>query len=113
MSARADELREAAIARVRAGAGKTTVEERQAAYDNTLAAAHPAAALCAKVAKNAYKVTDEDVAAVVAAGVSEDQVFELVIAAAMGQASRQLASALAAVDNALAREARAKKESAR
>jgi len=93
-----DELREVAIARVRTGDGKTTASDRQAAYDNTLPASHPAAALCAKVAKNAYKVTDEDVAAVVAAGLAEDQVFELVVAAAMGQSSRQLASALALLD---------------
>jgi alkylhydroperoxidase family enzyme len=53
-----------------------------------------------KVSKNAWKVTDEDVAAVKQAGMSDDQIFELSVAAALGQATRQLDAALAALDEA-------------
>jgi len=45
-------------------------------------------------------MTDEDIAAVRAAGLSEDQIFEIVICAAIGQASRQYTSALAALASA-------------
>jgi len=59
--------------------------------------------LIEKVARHSYKVTDEDVAAVRAAGLSEDQIFEIVVCAAVGQASRQYASALAALASAVKR----------
>src|SRR4051812_24529180 len=39
-----------------------------------------------KVALHAYRVTDEDVAAVKQAGYSEDQIFEITAAAALGAA---------------------------
>ena len=45
-------------------------------------------------------VTDEDVAAVQASGLSEDQIFEIVVCAAIGQASRQYTNALAALASA-------------
>lgn len=61
-----------------------------------------ARALVDKIARNAWKVTDEDVAAAKTAGVSEDEIFELAVAAALGQATRQLDAALAALDEAAA-----------
>ena len=87
--------RKAAIERVLAGPGVATMAARRAAFDNhgVVEAARP---LIDKVAKHAYKVTDEDVAAAKQA-MSEDEVFELVICAAIGQASRQLDAAMAAV----------------
>ena len=42
--------------------------------------------LIEKVANRAHRVTDEDVAALRATGLSEDQIFEIVICAAVGQA---------------------------
>jgi len=45
-------------------------------------------------------VTDDDIAAVRAAGLTEDQIFEIVVCAAIGQANRQYTSALASVANA-------------
>jgi hypothetical protein len=60
------------------------------------------AALVAKVTRWAYKVTDEDVAAVKAEGASDDEIFELAVCAAIGEADRQLAGALAALDAATA-----------
>jgi alkylhydroperoxidase family enzyme len=53
-----------------------------------------------KVANRACRITDEDVAAVRAAGLTEDQVFEIVVCAAVGQASRQYTGALAALASA-------------
>ena len=44
----------------------------------------------AKVHDHAYKVTDDDVAALLAAGYSEDEVFELTAAAAVGAGLQRL-----------------------
>jgi alkylhydroperoxidase family enzyme len=54
--------------------------------------------LVEKVARHAFKVTDDDIAAVRMAGFSEDQIFELVVCAAIGQATRQYETALAALE---------------
>ncbi|HEY5948626.1 MAG TPA: hypothetical protein VIV40_24205, partial [Kofleriaceae bacterium] len=59
-----------------------------------------ATALIEKVTKHAYRVTDEDITAVKAAGFTEDQIFELVVCAAVGQANRQIEGALAALEEA-------------
>lgn len=84
------------VARVLEGSGKSPAELRRAAFDNA-GLDEPVRTLIEKVADQAYRVTDEDVAAVRAAGLSEDQIFEIVICAAVGQASRQYSSALAAL----------------
>jgi alkylhydroperoxidase family enzyme len=54
-------------------------------------------ALLAKVRTSAWKITDEDVAAAKAAGLTEDQIWELVVCAAVGQATRQYEGALIAL----------------
>ncbi|MBA3397352.1 MAG: hypothetical protein H0T89_32295 [Deltaproteobacteria bacterium] len=77
--------------------GKTTGDARRAAFDNRES---PVAALIEKVTKNAWKVTDEDVAAAKQAGLSDDEIFELVVCAALGQSMRQLNSARAALEDA-------------
>jgi alkylhydroperoxidase family enzyme len=84
------------VARVLDGEGKAPPELRQAAFDNA-GLDEPVRTLIEKVAHHAYRVTDDDVAAVRAAGLSEDQIFEIVVCAAIGQASRQHESALAAL----------------
>ena len=81
---------DAVIARILDGEGKASREARRAAFEA------PAGPLLPKVAANAYKVTDEDVAAA-KAGASEDEVFETVVCAAIGQAKRQYDAALAAL----------------
>ncbi len=53
---------------------------------------------------NACTVTDEDIAAAKVSGLSEDQVFEMVVCAAIGQATRQYDTALAALEVATRRE---------
>ena len=94
----AERFRLAAVERVLGGDGRASVAERRAAFGNADVSA--GRALIDKVAKNAWKVTDEDVAAAKAAGLTEDQVFELCVCAAMGQATRQLDAAMAALDEA-------------
>lgn len=53
------------------------------------------------MAYQSYKVTDSDIAAVKATGVTEDQLFELLICGAVGQASRQYQSGLTALAGAI------------
>lgn len=103
MSDAVSKLRAAVTERVLDGAGTTSPARRRAAFDNTNVE-EPARALVDKVAKTAWKVSDEDIAAARAAGLAEDEIFELTIAAAFGQSTRQLTAALAAVDEAFAKE---------
>jgi alkylhydroperoxidase family enzyme len=95
--------RNAVVARILEGDGKASRAERRAAFDNA-GLAEPLRTLIEKVAKHAYKVTDSDVAAAQASGLSEDQIFELVVCAAIGQATRQNDAALAALAAATGKE---------
>lgn len=97
MSDAARRYRAAAVANVLEGAGKASREERRAAFDNRGVSA-AGQALIDKVARHAYRVTDEDIAAAKTAGLTEDQIFELCVCAAMGQATRQYDAAIAALD---------------
>jgi alkylhydroperoxidase family enzyme len=90
--------RNALVARVLDGDGKSSSQQRRDAFAGT--GPDSACALIEKVTKHAYKVTDEDIAAAKAAGFTEDQIFELVVCAAVGQANRQLDGALAALTEA-------------
>jgi hypothetical protein len=89
--------RKAVVARILEGDGRASHAQRRAAFDNARLAA-PLNTLIDKVAKCAYTVTDEDIAAAKASGLSEDQIFEIVICAAIGQATRQYDAALAALE---------------
>ena len=84
------------VARVLDSAATAPGALRRAAFDNA-GLDEPTRTLIEKVAHRPVAVTDEDVAAVRAAGLSEDQIFEIVVCAAIGQAGRQYSSALAAV----------------
>jgi alkylhydroperoxidase family enzyme len=97
------QARRALVRRILEGDGKASPSERRAAFNNS-GLAEPAATLIDKVARHAYRVTDEDIAAVRASGLSEDQVFEIVVCAAVGQASRQYDTALAALETATGKE---------
>lgn len=89
--------------RILEGDGKASRSERRAAFGNS-GIVEPLGALVDKVAKNAYRVTDEDINALRVSGVSEDQIFEIVVCAAVGQATRQYDAALAALDAANGKE---------
>ena len=105
MSDAATRLRKAVVETAVTGPGRASSAQRRAAFDNQGVAA-PARALVAKVATSAWKIADEDVAAVKQAGLREDEIFELAVSAALGQATRQLEAALAVVDQAFAAAAR-------
>jgi alkylhydroperoxidase family enzyme len=88
---------EALVARILEGDGIASPAQRRAAFDNAQTA-EPLGSLIEKVTRHAHKVEDPDVAAVRASGFSEDQIFEIVVCAAVGQATRQYETALAALD---------------
>jgi hypothetical protein len=85
------------VSRLLDGDGTASRTQRRAAFDNA-GLSEPVSALVAKVVDRAHDIIDEDVAAVRASGLSEDQIFEIVLCAAVGQAARQYESALAAID---------------
>ena len=99
MSEAATRLRKAVVDRVLNGPGRTTAGARLSAFDNT-GVDEPARALVDAVARHAWNVTDDDVTAAKKGRLTDDEIFELVVSAALGQSSRQLDSALAALDEA-------------
>jgi hypothetical protein len=84
------------IARVLNSDATAPEELRRAAFDDA-GLDGPTAVLVDKVAHGAHTVTDADVAAVRAAGLSEDQIFEIMVCAAIGQADREYTAAVAAL----------------
>lgn len=97
------QARKALARRILEGAGKVSPSERRAAFQNS-GLAKPLAALVDKVARHAYRVTYEDITAAKLSGLTEDQVFEIVVCAAIGQATRQYDTALAALEAATGKE---------
>ncbi|MEJ2501947.1 MAG: hypothetical protein P8177_01305 [Gemmatimonadota bacterium] len=99
--------REAVRAAVLEGAGVTdrslrhAVERRAAGLSGRPGTAEVPAALEAfvdTVALGAYRVTREDVDGLRAAGYSEEAIFEITVAAALGAASARLERGLAALE---------------
>lgn len=90
------ELHHALIARVLGDGGQAPSALRRAAFDNA-GLPEPLRTLTEKVAHRAHAVTDDDIADARIAGLSEDQIFEIVVCAAVGQASRQYEAASAAL----------------
>ena len=91
------------LRRILEGDGKASSSERRAAFNNS-GLAEPVGTLVDKVAKHAYRVTDEDIAAARESGLSEDQIFEIVICAAIGQSARLYDTAFAALEAARGKE---------
>lgn len=58
----------------------------------------PLLKLVQKMALDAWEVTDEDVQAVLAAGISEEELYELIVTGAVVAGSQRLEIALAALD---------------
>jgi hypothetical protein len=90
----------ALVDRVLNGEGTSAPEQRARAFSNC-GICPPLDALIGKVATTPAQVTDADFAAAEAAGFSEDQLFELVICAAVGQSDRLYEAGLAALDEAV------------
>jgi hypothetical protein len=82
---------QAVVARVLEGEGHASPADRRAAFDKG-GLAEPLSSLIENVALHPTWVTDDDIAAV----------FELVMCAAVGQATRQYETALEALDAATA-----------
>ncbi len=99
-----NELKAVARRAILEGRGRSRPAARKAAFDGESEPGAPAAvaAYVVKVRDTAYKVTDDDVAALRAAGLDDDHIFELSVATAIGQATRQYDAAVAALDAALA-----------
>ena len=91
------------VRRILEGDGKASPSERRAAFNNS-GLAEPVGTLVDRVAKQAYKVTDEDIEAARESGLSEDQIFEIVICAAIGQSARLYDTAFAALEAARGKE---------
>jgi hypothetical protein len=89
--------------RIVTGAGRAPAEQRARAFSNA-GLAPPLGRLISKVAARPAEITDADFAAARAAGCTEDELFELVTCAAVGQSARLYDAGLAALAGALAGE---------
>jgi alkylhydroperoxidase family enzyme len=70
-----------------------SIDELRAVVAGTPPAPSVLAPYLTKVAECAYRVTDADVEALTAAGLSEDEIFEQTVAAAISQGLRRLDAA--------------------
>jgi hypothetical protein len=89
----------ALVDRILNGEGSASPEQRASAFSNA-DVPPPLRTLIDKVATRPAQFTDADFAAAKASGFSEDQIFELVITAAVGQSARLYEAGLAALDEA-------------
>lgn len=92
---------QALVTRILEGDGKASRIERRDVFEKR-GLSDPLRTLIDKVAENPTRITDEDIANVEASGKSEDEIFELVVCAAIGQATRQYETALEALGQAVA-----------
>ncbi|MGH3191468.1 MAG: hypothetical protein ACRDOL_30320 [Streptosporangiaceae bacterium] len=86
--------------RILNGEGRASPEQRARAFSNT-GLSQPLEGLLGKVATRPTRVTDADFAAARVAGFSEDELFELVVCAAVGQSARLYDAGLAALADAV------------
>jgi hypothetical protein len=91
----------ALVDRVLNGEGRASAEQRARAFRND-GLSPPLDALMGKVATRPAQVTEADFAAAKASGISEDQLFELVVCAAVGQSARLYEAGLMALAEAIA-----------
>jgi hypothetical protein len=84
----------ALVDRILNGAGQATTGQRARAFGND-GLAPPLDVLIGKVATSPTQVTEADFAAAKAAGCTEDQLFELVVCAAVGTSARRYQAGLA------------------
>ncbi|HEY2379250.1 MAG TPA: hypothetical protein VGH98_24930 [Gemmatimonadaceae bacterium] len=90
-------LRDQVLKRVLKGAGETEQSLRQAAAAGT-GLPPDLQHLVDKIQEHAYKVTDEDVARLQQA-YDDDQLFEIIVSAALGASRKRLLAGLAALDS--------------
>ncbi len=85
--------------RILTGPGKASPELRAKAFADA-ELPEPLATLVDRVAHRSFQVTDADFTAALATGFTEDELFELVICAAVGASSRIYQAGLAALSEA-------------
>lgn len=93
---RYEDLRKRLVDAVLAGPAETPPELRRAALERGTVPG-PLGAYVSTVARHAYRVTDADVAALRHAGHSDDSLFEITVAAAVGAAMHRLDRGMAAL----------------
>lgn len=89
------------VSRILRGPGCAPAPQRTRAFDHA-DLPHPLRPLIDKVATESDQVTDADFATATGAGFTDDQLFELIICAAVGEATRQYEAALVALAEATA-----------
>lgn len=93
---------EKAIASLLGAPGKTDTSLRQAVFDRvrlgTGKVPEDLRALVEKIADRPWSVSDEDIGRLLKAGYSEDQLYELVLAAAAGAGARRFDAGLRAME---------------
>jgi hypothetical protein len=89
------------VSRIRQGPGRAPADQRAQAFDN-VNLPEPLRGLLDKVATRSAQVTDADFATAIAAGFTDEQLFELVICAAVGESTRQYEAGLRALAEAIA-----------
>jgi hypothetical protein len=85
--------------RILTGPGTASAELRTKSFANR-ELPEPVATLVDKVARRSVQITDADFAAALAAGFTEDQLFEIVICAAVGESNRMYRAGLEALGKA-------------
>jgi alkylhydroperoxidase family enzyme len=95
-------LHSSLVARVLEGEGRASLEIRRASFDNERLS-EPVLTFVDKVAHHARAVTDADIGTLTKSGLNEDEIYEIVVCAAIGQATRQYQNALAALGAATGR----------
>lgn len=91
----------ALVDRVLNGPGRASAEQRARAFGNE-GLAPPLDALIGKVVDRPAQVTEEDFAVAKATGCTENELFELVVCAAVGHSARLYEAGLAALAEATA-----------
>jgi hypothetical protein len=89
------------VNRILRGPGQARADQRASAFDNA-ELPEPLRVLLDKVATASAQVTDADFATALKAGFTDDQLFELVICAAVGESTRQYETGLATLAEATA-----------
>lgn len=89
------------VRRILEGDGRASPEWRRAAFHNSGPDEDGIGALVDKVATRPTQVTDDDFRTATRAGLTDDQLWELVICAAVGQSTRQYEAARAALSAAI------------
>ena len=94
------EVQKSLVNRILEGGGEAPISVRRAAFNNG-GLTKPLDLLVEKVAMHAHTVTDDDIDTAKRSGLSEDQIFEIMVCAAIGQATRQYDAAMATLETAI------------